>query len=61
MYLQENKYNVLIVFRLYCKTLLLLLRSDTCKVRVRHGGMGRFKGRLRCKGRGNYVITIVIT
>jgi len=58
MYLhKKNKYNVLIVFRLCCKTLLLLLRSDTCKVRVRHGGMGR----LRCKGRGNYVITIVIT
>ncbi len=34
---------------LYCKTLLLLLRWDTGKVRDMFGGMGRFKGGLRCK------------
>ena len=39
----KNKYNVLIVFMLYCKTLLLLLRCDTGKVRDRCGGLGRFK------------------
>ncbi len=57
----KNKYNVLIVFILYCKTLLLLLRWDTGKVRDRFGGMGRFKGGLRCKGWGNSVIINVIT
>jgi len=30
----KNMYNVLIVLMLYCKTLLLLLRCDTGKVRV---------------------------
>jgi len=49
------------VFLLYCKTLLLLLRYDTGKVRDRCGGMGRFKGRLRCEGRVNCLITNVIT
>ena len=49
------------MFRLYCKTLLLLLRCDTGKVRGRCGGMGPFKGGLRCKGRVNSVITNVIT
>ncbi len=42
------------------KTLLLLLRWDTGKVRDRFGGMGRFKGGLRCKGWANSVITNVI-
>ncbi len=36
----KNKYNVLIVFILYCKTLLLLLRWDMGKVRDRFGGLG---------------------
>ncbi len=36
----KNKYNVLIVFILYFKTLLLLLRWDTGKVRDRFGDMG---------------------
>jgi len=39
---------------------LLLLRCDTGKVRVRCGGMGGFKGGLRCKGRVNSLITNVI-
>ncbi len=43
---------------LYCKTLLLLLRWDTGKVR---GGMGWFKGGLRCEGWVNSVIINVIT
>ncbi len=30
----KNKYNVLIVFILYCKILLLLLRWDMCEVWV---------------------------
>ncbi len=51
----------LIVFILYCKTLLLLLRWDAGKVRDRFGGMGRFKGGLRCKGWVNSVIINVIT
>jgi len=46
---------------LYCKTLLLLLRCDTGKVRDRCGGMGRFKGRLKCKGWVSGVITDEIT
>ncbi len=54
--------NVLIVFISYCKTLLLQLRWDTGNVRDRFGGMGRFKGGLRCKGWVNSVIIInVIT
>ncbi len=40
----------LLCFILYCKTLLLLLKGDTGKVRDRFGSMGRFKGGLRCKG-----------
>ncbi len=32
------------IFLLYCKTLLLLLRWDTVKVRDRFDGMVRFKG-----------------
>ncbi len=51
MYLhQKNKYNVLIVFILYRKKRFLLLMWDTGKVRDRFGGVGRFKGGLRCKG-----------
>ncbi len=51
MYLhKKNKCIVLIVFILYCKTLLLQLRWDMGKVRNRFGGMGRFKDGLRCKG-----------
>ncbi len=42
----KNKYNVLTVFILYFKTLLLLLRWDTGKVGDRFGGMGS----LMCKG-----------
>ncbi len=57
----KNKYNVLIVFILYCKTLLLLLRWDMGQVRARFGGMGRFKGGLRCKGWVNSVIINVNT
>ncbi len=33
----------------------------TCTVRDRFGGMGRFKGELRCKGCVNSVIINVIT
>jgi len=51
MYLHlKNKYNVLIVLMLYCKSLLVLLRWDTGEVRDRCGGMGRFKDRFKCKG-----------
>jgi len=46
---------------LYSKTLLLLLRSDTGKVRDRCGGMGRFKGGFKCKGWVSCVTTDVIT
>ncbi len=42
---------------LYCKTLLLLLMWDT--VRDGFGGLGRFKGRLRCKGWVNSVINVI--
>ncbi len=49
------------MFILYCKTLLLLLRWDTGKVRDWLSGMGRFKGGLRCKGWVNSVIINVIT
>jgi len=45
----KNKYNVLIVFMGDCKKLLLLLRCDM--VRDRCGGLGRFKGGLRCNER----------
>jgi len=45
----------------YCVPVVLLLRYDTGKVRDRCGGIGRFKGRLRCEGRVNCVITNVIT
>ncbi len=62
MYLHhKNKYNVHIVCILYCKTLLLLLRWDTGKVRDRLGGVCRFKGWLRCKGWVNSVTINVIT
>ncbi len=62
MYLhKKNEYNVFILFMLYCKTLLLLLRWDISKVRDRFGGMGRFKGGLRCKGWVNSVTINVIT
>ncbi len=46
---------------LYCKTLLLLSRWDTAKVRDRFDGMDRFKGGLRCKEWVNSVIINVIT
>ncbi len=49
------------MFILYCKTLLLLLRWNTGKVRDRFGGMGGFKGGLGCKGWVNSVIINVIT
>ncbi len=49
------------MFIFYCKILLLLLRRDTVKIRDRFGGMGRFKGGLRCKGWVNNVIINVIT
>ncbi len=48
------------MFILYCKTLLLLLRWDIVKVRDRFGGVGRFKGKLRCKGWVNSLIINVI-
>ncbi len=54
-------YNVLIVFIMKCKTLLLLLRWDTGEVRGRFGGMDGFKGGLMCKGWVNIVIINVIT
>ncbi len=54
-------YNVLNVFILYCKTVLLLLSWDTgIRNRDIFGGMGRFK-LLRCKGLVNSVIINVIT
>ncbi len=37
------------------------IEVDTGKVRDRFGDMGRFKGRLRCKGWVNSVIMNVIT
>ncbi len=49
------------MFILNCKTLFLLLRWDLGKVRDRFSGMGRFKGRLRCKGWVNSVNINVIT
>jgi len=49
------KYYVLIVLMLYCKTLLLPLRCDTGKVRVRCGGMGRFKYKGWVSNRCNYI------
>ncbi len=48
------------MFILYCKTLLLLLRWDTGKVKDWFGGMGWFKGGLKCKD-GSMVIINVIT
>ncbi len=53
----KNKYNVLIVVILYCKTHLLLLRWDMGKFRDRFGSMGR----LRSKGCVHSVIINVIT
>ncbi len=49
------------MFIFYCKTLLLLLRWDTGKVRDRFGGMDMFKGGLRYMGYVNSVIVNVIT
>jgi len=46
---------------LYCKTLLLLLRWDTGKVRCRFGGMFKVKGWLKGKAKVNRVIIDVIT
>ncbi len=60
-YVLTSKNNVLSVFILYCKTLMLLLRWDTGKFRDRFGGMGRFKGGLRSKGWFNSVIIYVIS
>lgn len=63
MYLHKKKtikivgYNVLIMFILYCKTLLQLLRWDTGKIRDSFSGIGRLRG----KGRVNGVIVDVIT
>ncbi len=37
--------NIHIVFKLYCKTLLLPLKRDIGKVRVRFVGIGGFKGK----------------
>ncbi len=54
-------FDVSTMYLLYCKTFLLLVRWDTGKVRDRFGGMGRFKGGLRCKGWVNRVIINVIT
>jgi len=48
----KNKYNVIIVLMLYCKSLLLLLSCDTGKVRDRCGGM--WMGQL-CNYRCNYI------
>ncbi len=47
------------MFILYCKTLLLLLRRDTGKIRDMFGGMGRFKGGLRCKGFLFHILTYI--
>lgn len=41
--------NVQCTLFMYCKTLVLLLRRDTAKVRDRCSGMVRFKDGLRCK------------
>ncbi len=49
------------MFILYCKTLLLLLRWDTGKVRDRLSGMGRFNSGLKCKEWVNSVTINVIT
>ncbi len=49
------------MFILNYKALLLLLRWDTGEVMDRFGGMGRFKGGLRCEGWVNSVIINVIT
>ncbi len=46
---------------LYCKTHLMLLRWDRGKVKGRFGGLGQFKGGLRCKGWVNSEIINVIT
>ncbi len=56
----NNTYNVL-VFILYCKTPLLLLRWDAGKVRDWLASVGRFKGGLRCTGWVNSVTTNAIT
>ncbi len=47
----HNMYNALIVFIMYGKSLLLLLRWDTDTVRDRFGGMGTRDVHLRNGGR----------
>ncbi len=49
------------MFILYCKTLILLLRWDTGKVRDKFVAMGRFKGGLRSKEWVNSVNIYVIS
>ncbi len=62
MYLHQKISTVYLLWsKLYCKSLLLLLRWDSGEVRGRFGGMGRFKGGLRCKRWVNSVIINVIT
>lgn len=46
---KKVQYNELIVFMLYCKTVLPPLRCDGFKVRNRFGCIARFKSGLRCK------------
>ncbi len=61
MYLHQ-KISTMYLLWSYCIVKhLLLLTWDTGKVRDRFGGMGRFKGGLRCKGWVNSVIINVIT
>ncbi len=60
MYLHQ-KISTMYLLCSYCKSLLLLLRWDTGEVSDRFGGMGRFKGGLRCKGWVKSVIINVIT
>ncbi len=58
----HQKISTMYLLCSYCivKHVLLLLRGDMGKVRDKFGGMGRFKGGLRCKGWANNVITNVI-
>jgi len=53
------KYYVRIVLMLYCKTLLLPLRCDTSKVRVRCGDTGRFKYKGWVSYRCNYMLVFL--
>ncbi len=50
MYLFFDASTMYLLCSYYSAKLLLLLRWDTGKVKDRFGGMGRFKGGLRCKG-----------